>query len=214
MTFIIKFILNLFFLTYIISANAGTNAFDQALKLKGNPQKGKIIFQLCANCHLDNGWGKKNGSFPVIAGQHTSVIIKQLKDIQARNRINPTMYPFATPQSIGGAQAIADVAAWISQLPANPSPGKGSGDSKTLKQGKKLYHSLCAKCHGKQGEGNFKKHYPKLSGQHYHYLLRQLQWLKDGYRKNGNRKMIAYISNLSRSDLQAVADYISRLGQK
>ena len=36
-------------------------------------------------------------------------MIKQLADIRAGNRDNPTMYPFALPESIGDAQALADV---------------------------------------------------------------------------------------------------------
>ena len=36
-----------------------------------------------------------DGTFPQLAGQHTTVLIKQMADIRAGERDNPTMYPFA-----------------------------------------------------------------------------------------------------------------------
>ena len=52
-------------------------------------------------------------------------LIKQLADIREGNRDNPTMYPFALPRAIGGAQALADVVAYMEKLPMNPENGKG-----------------------------------------------------------------------------------------
>ncbi len=77
----------------LVLATTSTELTD-AMKLTPNIEEGKKIYELCATCHEESGWGKENGSFPVIAGQHRSVIIKQLADIRARNRENPTMYPF------------------------------------------------------------------------------------------------------------------------
>ena len=57
--------------------------------------------------------GAEDGVFPQIAGQHRSVIIKQLADIRAGNRDNPMMYPIAKEAVLGGPQAISDVAAYI-----------------------------------------------------------------------------------------------------
>ncbi len=185
------------------------NAISQAIGLKPDMANGKKIYRLCANCHLDNGWGKKNGSFPVIAGQHRNVLIKQLEDIRSKNRDNPTMYPFTEPGSIGGLQGIADVTAYIASLPPDPSPGIGSG--KNLQHGKQLYQKLCTKCHGKNALGDNDSFFPRLKGQHYAYLLRQLEWIQNGYRKNANESMIERIKNLTHEDLDAIADYLSRL---
>ncbi len=65
---------------------------------------------------MPEGWGSKDGTFPQLAGQHHSVIIKQLADIRALNRDNPTMYPFALPSQIGGPQALADVVAYMGSI--------------------------------------------------------------------------------------------------
>ena len=181
----------------------------EALKLSPDQTNGKNIYPLCASCHLDSGWGKQDGSFPVISGQHRKVLIKQLADIRAKNRHNPTMYPFTDPETIGGSQSIADVTAYISKLDTNPNPGKGSGQD--IKQGKAIYTERCQQCHGDKGQGNNDAFFPKLKGQHYAYLLRQLKWIRDGYRKNSNPAMINEVKSLNDSQLSAVADYLSRI---
>jgi cytochrome c553 len=196
-----------------ISGNSSADSHDsdltQAMALTPNIERGKDIYRLCANCHLSNGWGKPDGSFPVIAGQHRNVLIKQLEDIRTKNRDNPTMFPFTEPGSIGGLQGIADVTAYIATLPADPTPGTGSGNN--LEQGKQLYQKLCKKCHGKQALGNNDAFFPRLKGQHYAYLLRQLEWIQNGYRKNANELMIDRVKALSHDELDAIADYLSRL---
>lgn len=183
--------------------------YAQAAKLTPNLINGEKAYQLCAACHLQNGWGKTNGSFPVIASQHRSVVIKQLHDIQNKYRDNPTMYPFSDAKTIGGVQAIADVAAYIESLPMHPANGKGDGQHLDL--GRQLYVTHCATCHGVSGQGSAEDKYPKISNQHFAYLIRQLQWMRDGYRTNADPIMLKLIKNMSQQQLEAVADYASRL---
>lgn len=191
------------------SVSDAQNETNNAMKLKPNLEAGKKTYELCATCHYDNGWGKEDGSFPVIAAQHKSVIIKQLADIRARNRENPTMFPFAGDDILGGVQGLEDVAGYIATLPANPKPGKGDG--KQLEMGKKLYTEKCVACHGEKGEGNAEAFYPRIQGQHYAYLLRQLQWIRDGRRKNANPAMLALTKDLDDKTLSAIADYVSHI---
>jgi len=181
----------------------------KAIALSADIKHGQKIYRLCANCHMQNGWGKRDGSFPVIAGQHKNVLIKQLEDIRSKNRNNPTMYPFTEPGSIGGLQGIADVTAYIASLPVDPNPGTGSG--KNLATGKRIYQQHCQQCHGDKALGNNKNFNPRLKGQHYAYLLRQLEWIGNGYRKNANPVMVDRVKTLSKAELSAVADYLSRL---
>lgn len=181
----------------------------QALELAPNVKNGEKIYPLCASCHMKNGWGKKDGSFPVIAGQHRNVLIKQLADIRSKNRENPTMYPFTDPGSIGGIQGISDVTAYISSMEKDPEPGEGDGQD--LASGKSIYQKRCMQCHGDEGQGNNEAFFPSLKGQHHAYLLRQLKWIRDGYRKNANAVMVTEVKVLSDTELDAVADYLSRL---
>jgi len=182
---------------------------NSAIELKPDIKNGEKIYPLCASCHMKTGWGKKDGSFPVIAGQHRNVLIKQLADIRAKNRNNPTMYPFTDPKSIGGTQAIADVTAYIASLPA--SPDVGVGDGKLLALGESIFKKRCLQCHGDKAQGNNDAFFPKLQGQHHAYLLRQLRWIRDGYRKNSNEMMVTELKSLTDKDLDVVADYLSRL---
>ena len=186
---------------------------EEALYLKPDHENGIEVFEVCSGCHLTEGWGKKDGTFPQLAGQHQSVLIKQLADIRSKNRDNPTMYPFAQPESIGGTQAMADVTAYISKLPMNPDNGKGKWDKGTpeYEQGKKLFIENCKKCHGENGEGNAEKFYPRIQGQHYKYMLRQFRWIRDGKRRNANPDMVKQIKGFSDKDMEMVINYVSRI---
>jgi cytochrome c553 len=182
---------------------------DEAMLLEPDLENGMEVYEVCAACHLTEGWGTEEGTFPQLAGQHRDVLIKQLADIRALNRDNPTMYPFALPESIGDAQALADVTAYITTLPMNPENGVGPGDN--LEHGKKLFEDNCVKCHGDHGQGDEEKFYPRLEGQHYKYMLRQFEWIRDGKRRNANPDMVKQIEGFSDKDMAAVIDYTARL---
>lgn len=192
-----------------LDATSSSDELIRALELTPSIEQGKKIYPLCASCHHDNGWGKADGSFPVIAGQHRRVLIKQLADIRAKLRDNPVMFPFSDPQTIGGAQAVSDLAAYIASLPVDPEPGKGPGIQLAL--GQKIFRDKCAQCHGDQAQGNDGEFIPRLKGQHYSYLLRQVQAVAKGYRKNSNPAMVILVKTLSEQEMAAVADYVSRL---
>lgn len=189
--------------------NATGGEKDDAMLLTPDLENGMDVYEVCAACHLTEGWGTEEGTFPQLAGQHRNVLIKQLADIRAMNRDNPTMYPFALPEAIGDAQALADVTAYIETLPMDPANGVGPGDK--LEHGKKLYQDNCVECHGENGRGDAEKFYPRIEGQHYNYMLRQFQWIRDGKRRNANPDMVKQIKAFSDDDMIAVIDYASRL---
>jgi len=186
---------------------------EEALELTPDLENGIDVYEVCAGCHLPEGWGETSGTFPQLAGQHREVLIKQLADIREGNRDNPTMYPFALPRAIGGAQALADVVAYIEELPMNPENGKGEWAEGTpeFEQGKQLYADNCVKCHGEQGEGKAEKFYPRIQGQHYAYMLRQFEWIRDGKRRNANPDMVDQIKRFSDKDMAMVINYTSRI---
>ena len=181
-----------------------------AMELTPDIASGERLYRkLCAECHGEDGWGSTGGEYPQLAGQHRSVIVKQLADIRAGNRDNPKMFPIVEESQMGGPQAIADIAAYISTLLMDSFPAAGEGDR--LPEAEVLYRKTCARCHGLNGEGNFDLHYPLIQGQHFRYLLRQLRWIRDGQRKNANPDMAALIRQLDDADLEILADYIARL---
>jgi cytochrome c553 len=193
--------------------NEGGGEQDEAMGLTPDLVNAIEVYEVCAACHLLEGWGTKDGTFPQVAGQHAAVAIKQLADIRALNRDNPTMYPFALEQSIGGAQSVADVAAYIEKLPMNPDNGKGDWAKGTpeFAKGEKLYKDNCVQCHGETGEGDPLKFYPLIVGQHYNYMVRQFEWIRDGKRRNANPDMIKQIAGFSDEDMVHVINYVSRI---
>jgi cytochrome c553 len=189
--------------------NEGGGEQGAAEKLTPDRKNGIEVYEVCSACHMMEGWGTDDGTFPQLAGQHRSVLIKQLADIRALNRDNPTMYPFALPSEIGGVQSIVDVTDYISKLPMNPENGVGPGTNLAL--GEKLYKENCVRCHGDHGEGMPDKYYPLIQAQHYKYLLRQFEWIRDSKRRNANPEMVKQIKGFTQEDMIAVVDYVSRL---
>jgi len=187
---------------------AAAAELEKAIHLEPDLENGRKVYLLCAVCHQPEGWGTAEGDYPQIAGQHSSVTIKQLADIRARNRDNPTMFPFTLLDHLT-VQQIADVSAYIARFPMTPENGLGPGDD--LEHGERLYMQYCADCHGNRGEGVAKDHMPLIQGQHYRYLVRQFEWIRDGKRRNADPEMVKQIQAFTERDVSAVMDYTSRL---
>jgi cytochrome c553 len=187
--------------------NAQAGEKIEALKLKGDVKRGEEAFEVCSACHLPSGAGRPDGTFPQLAGQHTTVIIKQIADIRSGLRDNPIMYPFAT--TLTDPQELADVAAYIATLKIPHDNGKGPGTD--LETGKKLFERDCQTCHGAHGEGAREKFFPVLAGQHYKYMLRQATNIRDGKRRNANPDMVKIIKPYTDKEIDAIVDYMSRL---
>ena len=183
----------------------------EALKLKGDAANGEEEYEVCGACHLPNGAGRPDGTFPQLAGQHTTVLIKQMADIRAGLRDNPTMYPFAA--TLVDPQELADVSAYIESLCIPTEHGKYEGADVAMQvaKGKDLYEKQCKECHGANGEGDKAKFYPVIAGQHYKYLLRQMTEIRDGHRRNANPDMVKVIKPYTDDQLVAISAYQASL---
>ena len=42
---------------------------DEAMHLKPDRKRGIAVFEVCSACHLTEGWGQQDGTFPQLAGQ-------------------------------------------------------------------------------------------------------------------------------------------------
>ncbi|MFA7318415.1 MAG: c-type cytochrome [Sulfuricella sp.] len=194
---------------YVWNAQEGEKI--EALHKKGDVKAGQEAYEVCGACHLPSGAGRPDGTFPQLAGQHTTVVIKQMADIRAGLRDNPTMYPFA--QTLTDAQELADVAAYIEKLciPVDHGKYEGADAAMQVAKGKDLYEKQCQECHGKNGEGNKEKFYPVIAGQHYKYLLRQMTEIRDGHRRNANPDMVKIIKPYTNEQLVAISAYQSSM---
>ncbi len=188
--------------------NAPDEDMKRALNHKASVQRGAASYKICKGCHKADASGLADADYPQLAGQHASVIIKEMMDIRAGRRDNPRMYPFSG-EWIVSAEEIADIAAYLNQLPVPPDNGKGDGGKLAL--GKRLYDQDCASCHGGNGEGDARKFYPRVAGQHYEYLLRETHESRDQGRRNASPEMVKRLKAYSDADIEAVSDYMSRL---
>jgi cytochrome c553 len=181
----------------------------EILSKTGDAERGKEAFRGCRGCHKQDAFGRVDGSYPRLTGQYASVIIKQLTDIRAGTRLNPKMEPFISPDAVS-VDDIANIATYLSTLTTVKENGKGPGDQVGL--GESIYNQRgCVKCHGGRGEGSGEKLYPALAAQHYSYLLREMELIRTGARGNSHPDMVVTLRDISTNDMEAVADYLSRL---
>jgi cytochrome c553 len=191
--------------------NAQEGEKIEALHKKGDIKNGKEAYEVCGACHLPSGAGRPDGTFPQLAGQHSTVLIKQMADIREGLRDNPTMYPFA--KTLTDPQELADVSVYINSLciPIDHGRYDGKDAAMQIAQGKDLYMKECKECHGADGDGNKEKFYPVIAGQHYKYLLRQMTDIRDGKRRNANPDMVTIIKKYSNDQLVAISAFQSSM---
>ena len=111
---------------YVWNAQEGEKI--EALHKKGDVKRGEEAYEVCGACHLPSGAGRPDGTFPQLAGQHSTVLIKQMADIRAGLRDNPTMYPFAV--TLTDPQELADASAYINSLCIPLDHGKYEGPNR------------------------------------------------------------------------------------
>jgi cytochrome c553 len=191
-------------------ASIAQQEYDSVLRSKADLVHGEKLFETCAACHGINGAGVSDGTVPAIAAQHFRVLAHELVDFRHDKRWDQRMEHFTDRHHLSGAQDIADVATYISSLPATRSLGRGSGEY--LVNGAQVYSRQCAWCHGAAAEGDNRQGYPRLAGQNYEYLLRQLHDAVEGRRPDFPREHSSLLERFQRPDLVGVADYLSRLG--
>lgn len=192
----------------VLAASAARAEYQSALHAKGDAERGAQLFRDCAVCHGTSGNGSDNGDVPRIGGQHFKVLVRQLVDYRHETRWDIRMEHFAGKRLLNDAQAIADVATYVSQL--SPNLPRNVGDTGQVEHGAEVYALRCASCHGKSGEGDAEKVVPRLAGQHYEYVLRQMYDAVDGRRPNFSASHVRLLARLERDDLTGVADFLSR----
>lgn len=182
------------------------------LRLKPNSAHGRELFRTCAVCHGATDAGLPKGWVPEIAGQYVRVIVKQLVDFRDGRRWDLRMEIIAGRHVLKSRQDIVDVATYAASLTPAPPPAVGSGENAV--RGEVLYESRCVVCHGRGAEGSNARFVPRLAGQDYDYLLRQLHDAIDGRRPGLKATHAKLLRPFDAADLEGLADYLSRLGVK
>jgi len=179
----------------------------------GDATKGKTLSAVCSACHGADG-NSVNPDWPKIAGQGEAYLIKQINDFRHDKRAEATMTPMA--KGIASDEDVVHLAAYFSSQKAKP----GTADKEKVALGESIYKggvlakgvAACAACHGPSGEGNVAAKFPKISGQHTKYAVKQLTAFRAGTRDNDSGKMMRNVAkNMSDAEIDAVAAYISGL---
>ncbi|HEV2702791.1 MAG TPA: c-type cytochrome [Steroidobacteraceae bacterium] len=195
------------------ASNAAQEGTD-ALATRPDFTNGAQLFKSCAACHGESGAGTPDGQVPRIAGQHFSVLVKQLVDYRNNQRWDPRMQYMADKHLLKTAQDIADVAAYASQITLSADDGVGVGSGEFLGRGRAVFQSSCESCHGPAGEGSGTHAIPQLAGQNYAYLVRQIHDAVEGRRPNFPASHIRLLKRLDYADITGVADYLARIPRK
>jgi cytochrome c553 len=171
-----------------------------------------LYLKHCAACHGRQAFGDGPREIPALAGQRQSYLIVQLAhfidgDRPGSELHGPAMHDALQPPDVKRAQSLRDLGAWLSGAPSNREPEQGPGQA--LATGKRTYVSVCAGCHGVNGEGGEPPIAPALAGQHYSYLLTELRRFSSGHLAHAPGLLPTIVG--SADGQQALADYASRL---
>jgi cytochrome c553 len=185
---------------------------------RGEAARGGLEAKLeyCKTCHGLSGQGYR-GYFPMprLAGQQPQYIENQLRAFIERRRTNPVM---ANVAHVLSPAMVSALAAHFKSL--NPKPF-GAAPQGSPAIGKRIYDEgipdanvpACSACHGTDGKGQ--NEIPRLAGQLYDYTVGQLTgWSKVRGQRSAvdtSAIMAPTAHNLTRSQVEAVAAYVSHL---
>ncbi len=160
--------------------------------------------QPCFACHGPNG-ASTQPLIPNLAGQTARYIYLQLKDFNEGRRSDPQMSPMAANLTKEDMLALAT---FFSEQPV-PANGFTADPAKSA-QGKDLADvTLCTMCH--QGSYQGQNEIPRLAGQHYDYLKKQLQDFRAKKRTNDAGNMTSVTKSLRDEDIENLAQYLAAM---
>jgi cytochrome c553 len=171
---------------------------------------GSRLYAPCVVCHQPSAWGSTDGAIPELAGQQKRYLEKQLAVFRSGARVDTAMQVVAVHSSFRDQRNIVAIAEYLSALDANPTPVTGAGDH--LRVGQELYAHICAACHGDSGLGQPDNRVPRVAGQHYPYLKRQIEAAADLHKDLAPPEMTSALRAMRPQEKDALADFISRLG--
>ena len=170
----------------------------------GDVGTGERKAEPCLTCHGSRGNSTTPG-VPSLAAQPPLHTYYQLLQYREKRRIDPEMSPEAATLS---DQDMQDLAAYFAaQKPAAP---RLPADPQKAALGRNLadrYH--CHSCHKPDLTGQ--NHIPRLAGQPYEYLVKQLRGFKAGTRPDIDGNMASSAQPLTDQDIESLAHYLSSL---
>jgi cytochrome c553 len=201
-----------FFCRRIVSAGISGVAIAAGLVLVALPhalwaqdvEAGRKKAEACVACHGPNG-NSSVPQFPILAGQTARYVYLQLKDFKEGRRKEPAMEPIVKELT---REDMFDLAAFFAAQRQRPLDFKV--DEARAARGKaKADEVLCTMCHlgGFRGQNEI----PRVSGQHFDYIVKQLRDFKTYRRTNDAGNMASVSKTLSDEDIIDLAHYLTSL---
>ena len=159
---------------------------------------------LCAACHGPQG-NPVMALTPALAGQTARYIYLQLRDFQEGRRSNDLMSPMAKDLT---RDEMRELGAYFAAQKSQPKPFQP--DAAKARLGKlKADETLCTMCHlgGFAGQNEI----PRVAGQPFDYIVKQLKDFKARTRTNDAGSMTSVSNTLSEADIENIAHYIAGL---
>ncbi len=160
--------------------------------------------EACAACHGPGGRSTV-ATFPILAGQTSRYIYLQLRDYKEGRRTDPIMSPMAADLTREEMRALGDYFAG-----QKPPAQTFKPDPEKARLGKlKSDETLCTMCHlgGFLGQNEI----PRVAGQHYDYIVKQMSEFKARKRTNDAGNMTSVANTLSDKDIENLAHYLAGL---
>jgi cytochrome c553 len=186
----------------------------------GDPQVAAVTLaqQVCSSCHGMDG-NSVSPNFPNLAGQVPAYTAAQLKGFKRHDRQDPAgfIYMWGLSRKLTEEQITG-----LADYYAKQSPGTISvpGDPKRIPAGAQLYTNgvpdrgvtPCSSCHGATGQGMAA--FPRLAGQHYDYVVKQLNIFQKTDDRPDGAVMKTVVHDLTQDDMKNVAAYVQNLPSK
>ena len=161
------------------------------------------LTEVCMPCHGSSG-NPVTQIYPRLAGQPALYLSQQLQAYASGERVDPIMSSLAINLS---PLEVGQLSEFFAAQPATPNT-YFIPDAQLPAQGERLAKAgACAACHGAelQGQASF----PRLAGQGYDYLVKQLSAFKSGARIDSTGAMTAAVTDLSEQDIINLASYLA-----
>ena len=168
-------------------------------------EKGRKKAEACIACHGPNG-NSTQPQFPILAGQTARYLYLQLKDFKEGRRAEPQMDPFLKDLS---RDDMFDLSAFFAAQKLRTAANFKPDPVKVERGKKKADEVLCTMCHlgGFMGQNEI----PRVAGQHYAYVVKQLKDFKTAKRTNDAGNMASVSKTLSDQDIDDLANYLAGL---
>lgn len=163
------------------------------------------LADVCLNCHGVRGNSLDQG-YPSLAAQPAPYVATQLRNFASGQRANPAMAPLAMTLSDAEIKSLSD---YYAKQPADENRFFHADPGLRAKGEQLVSGGQCAACHGAKLMG--RDQFPRLAGQGYDYVLKQLDAFADGTRVEATGAMKNIAVAMSPEDRKAIANYLASL---